>query len=76
MKRRNRSVTPGGTITFNVLDVRGLVASTYIGTDDAGATETDPTGGGALGNNMVIGAESSESPFRIWHSSFWEKWHY
>ena len=53
MKRRNRSVTPGGTITFNVLDVRGNIIKTFVGTDDTGATNQDPTGSGAVGNNMV-----------------------
>ena len=28
-------------------------SSTWIGTDDTGATDTDPTGGSAQGNNMV-----------------------
>ena len=54
MERQNRSVTPGGTITRTVFDVRDNAIGIYIGTDDAGATDTDPTGGGALGNNMVI----------------------
>ncbi|MEO8495591.1 MAG: RHS repeat-associated core domain-containing protein, partial [Planctomycetota bacterium] len=53
MKRQNRQVTPGGTISFDVLDVRDRTIQTYIGTDDSGATESDPTGGGAPGNNMV-----------------------
>ncbi len=54
MKRRNRITTPGGTITFNVFDVRGNVIKMFVGTDDTGATNQDPTGGGATGNNMVI----------------------
>jgi YD repeat-containing protein len=54
MKRRNRTETPGGTITFNVFDSRGLVEKTYTGTDDTGATSSDPTGGGATGNNMML----------------------
>lgn len=54
MKRRNRTVTPGGTITFLVYDVRGQVKEKWIGTDDTGATQSDPSGGGATGNNMVI----------------------
>ena len=54
MKRRNRTVTPGVTITFVVHDVRGQVEETWIGTDDTGATQSDPSGGGATGNNMVI----------------------
>jgi len=54
MKRRNRQVTPGGTITRTVFDSRGLTLSTWVGTDDTGATTTDPSGGGAAGNNMVV----------------------
>ena len=54
MKRRDRTVTPGGTITDLVIDVRGLVVSTWVGTNDTGATPTDPSGGGAVGNNMVV----------------------
>jgi len=55
LKRRNRVVTPGGTITFTVFDVRGLPIAVYIGTNDAGATDTDPTGGGVdPANNMVL----------------------
>lgn len=53
-KRRNRTVTPGGTITRTVIDARGLVTSTWIGTDDTGGTATDPSGGGASGNTMKI----------------------
>ena len=53
MKRRNRIVTPGGTITFNALDVRGNIIKSFVGTDDTGATNQDPTGGGTAGNNMV-----------------------
>ena len=52
LKRNNRTVTPGGEITFLVFDPRGNIASAWIGTNDDGATETDPTGGGASGNNM------------------------
>lgn len=54
MKRRNRNVTPGGTITRTVFDARGLATENWMGTDDTGATSTDPSGGGATGNNMVI----------------------
>lgn len=53
MKRRNRTVTPGGTISFNVLDVRENVIKSFVGTDDTGATNQDPTGGGFSENNMV-----------------------
>lgn len=55
MKRRNRTVTPGGTITDIVYDPRGLVLGSYVGTNDAGATANDPTGGHSdPNNNMVI----------------------
>ncbi len=54
MKRQNSRVTPGGTITRMMFDPRGLDLSTWVGTDDADATASDPTGGGASGNNMVV----------------------
>jgi RHS repeat-associated protein len=53
MGRQNKSVTPAGTISRTVFDVRGLAVSSWIGTNDNGATDSDPTGGGATGNNMV-----------------------
>ncbi len=48
------SQTPGGTITRTVFDVRGNAEKVYVGTDDTGATESDPTNGGAGGNNMKL----------------------
>ncbi|HUY90331.1 MAG TPA: RHS repeat-associated core domain-containing protein [Pirellulales bacterium] len=51
--RQNKVVSGGGTITRTVHDPRGLALSVYVGTNDTGATDTDPTGGGAAGNNMV-----------------------
>jgi len=55
MKRRNRTVSPGGTITRTVFNSRGLPTGAWVGTNDNdnGATSTDPTGGGTSGNNMV-----------------------
>ncbi|WP_202617519.1 hypothetical protein, partial [Roseimaritima sediminicola] len=44
LKRRNREVSPGGTITRTVFDVRDQPVGIYVGTDDTGATATDPTG--------------------------------
>jgi len=58
LKRRNRVTSPGGTITFNVFDARDNEIARYIGTDDTGATQADPTGGGTGGNNMVLVTES------------------
>ncbi|WP_245764674.1 RHS repeat-associated core domain-containing protein [Planctomicrobium piriforme] len=55
MKRRNRVVSPGGTITFSVFDVRNLTKQVFVGTNDDGATQDDPTGGGTdPENNMVL----------------------
>jgi len=51
--RQNRTVSPDGTITRVVLDARGNVIETWLGTNDTGATDADPTGGSAAGNNMV-----------------------
>jgi RHS repeat-associated protein len=54
MKRPNRQVTGGGTVARTVFDVRGNPESLWVGTNDAGATDSDPSGGGAAGNNMVV----------------------
>ena len=56
--RRNREVSPGGTIAVSVFDARGLATAAYVGTEDAGATADDPTGGGNPGNNMVLVTEN------------------
>ena len=57
LKRQVRTVSPGGTIHRDVLDVRGQTIASYAGTDDTGATYTDPTGGGAAGNDMLLMSE-------------------
>ena len=44
--RQNMVKTPGGTITRTVFDVRGGADEVYVGTDDTGATDDDPTGCG------------------------------
>lgn len=53
MGRENRISAPGGTITRSVIDARGFRASVWMGTNDLGATDADPAGDGATGNNMV-----------------------
>jgi YD repeat-containing protein len=53
MQRQNRILAPGGTITRMVYQSPQWLASTWVGTNDTGATDLDPTGGGAAGNNMV-----------------------
>ncbi|MBL9154646.1 MAG: hypothetical protein JNK37_19360, partial [Verrucomicrobiales bacterium] len=55
--RPNRTVSPDGTITRTVYDVRDLIAATWVGTDDTGATDSNPGNGGADANNMVAVAE-------------------
>lgn len=50
--RIKRVKSPTGTITRTLYDGLGRVISSWIGTNDAGATNTDPTGGGTTGNNM------------------------
>lgn len=59
MNRVNSVKGPDGTISRTVHDVRGFVASSWVGTDDTGATESDPTGGSASGNNMVKVSENA-----------------
>jgi RHS repeat-associated protein len=59
MNRRNRTLTPGGTITRLVHDVRGLILSQWVGTSDDGGTLTDPSGAGSsASNNMVVISEN------------------
>jgi len=57
MGRQNMEKSAVGTITRSVFDVRGQLVGTYVGTNDTGATESDPTGGGTMGNNMVVVAQ-------------------
>jgi RHS repeat-associated protein len=51
--RKNRTKDATGTIDRIVFDARSRAISTWTGTNDNGATDDDPTGGGAPGNNMV-----------------------
>ncbi len=50
--RRTRIKSPGGTITRFVYHVKGWLLERWVGTDDTGATDTNPAGAGAP-NNMV-----------------------
>jgi hypothetical protein len=54
LERLNRVDTQVGTIVRTVWITPQWVASVWLGTDDTGATDGDPTGGGAAGNNMVL----------------------
>ena len=65
MDRRNKSGSPGGTITRMVFDARSLRIEEWVGTDDSGATTADPSGNGAAGNNMkmVLANEYDDGQF-------------
>ena len=52
MDRQNRVVSPGGTITRTVYDALGRPIGTWVGTNDTGATSSNPAGSGPP-NNMV-----------------------
>ena len=51
MGRQNKVVAPDGTITRYVLDARGNTVETWMGLDDTGATDADPSDGDT--NDMV-----------------------
>ena len=51
--RQARVTAPDGTITQTVYDGLGRVVSVWKGTNNTGWTQTDPSGGGATGNNMM-----------------------
>jgi RHS repeat-associated protein len=52
LERRNRVVAPGGTITRTVWTTPQWIASVWVGTNDTGATDSNPAGSGSP-NNMV-----------------------
>lgn len=56
--RQSMIKRPDGSITRTVYDGLGRAVTIWKGTNDSGATNTDPTGGGASGNNMVKVSES------------------
>ena len=62
MGKQNRVVSPGGTISRIVFDPLDRTLSTWIGTSDIIATDDDPTGGGAAGNNMCKVSAASYFP--------------
>ena len=56
--RQNRVKSPGGTITRTLFDSFDNAVAIYVGTNDKGATDADPTGGGIRPNNMVLVTEN------------------
>ncbi|MDR1478174.1 MAG: helix-turn-helix domain-containing protein, partial [Planctomycetaceae bacterium] len=56
--RNNCVVSSDGTITRTVYDWRGNVKQTWIGTNDTGATNTNPHPNNQSANNMLIVSET------------------
>ena len=54
MGRDNRIETADGTIRRTVFNAHDQVVSSWVGTNDTGATDSDPTGNNAFGNDMVL----------------------
>ena len=65
MKRLVRTVSPGGTITDLVREIRGLVVSAWIGTNDDGGTLVDPSGGGTHPDNNMVEVVSIEYDYGV-----------
>ncbi|MGC3967595.1 MAG: RHS repeat-associated core domain-containing protein [Pirellulales bacterium] len=66
--RRNRVVSPDGTVTRTVFDALGRSIATWVGTDDWGATDADPSGGnypgpGTTSNNMRPVSSQAYTPY-------------
>jgi hypothetical protein len=61
MDRRNRIVTPGGTITRTVYEARGLPTAVWVGTNDTGATASNPAGSGPPNNMVQVTANQFDS---------------
>ncbi len=64
--RQNRVTSPGGTITRTVFDTWSRAVCVYLGTDDSGATDLDPTAGrepcsAAAGSSSSSSSASSAS---------------
>jgi hypothetical protein len=64
-RQRRLQETPGGTIRRTVCDARGHAVADYVGTNDSGATDADPTGAGGDPHLVLCtggsGASSSSS---------------
>ncbi len=57
--RQNMFKTPGGTITRTVLDALGRQVAVYVGTDDSGANDCDPTGQSPCASSSSSSSSSS-----------------
>lgn len=52
--RRNKTISPGGTITRVVLDARNLVLEGWVGTNDVGATDKNPSSSDSSSSNNMV----------------------
>jgi RHS repeat-associated protein len=62
MGRRNMQKSPGGTITRTVFDQSDRAVCVYVGTDDTGATDLDPSGGNEPCQEVPSSYSSSTGP--------------
>ncbi|MFM7213877.1 MAG: RHS repeat-associated core domain-containing protein [Verrucomicrobiota bacterium] len=56
MRRKIRTLAPDGTITRYVFNPLGWVTELWVGTDDTGATATNPAGAGGANNMSKVEA--------------------
>ena len=61
LDRRNRIKTPGGTITRTVFHPMGWPLENWVGTDDTGATDSNPAGSGAPNNMVLVSANEYDN---------------
>jgi RHS repeat-associated protein len=54
LRLANRVKTPGGTVHRVVYDPRKFETEYWTGTDDTGATDSNPAGSSSTSNNMVV----------------------
>ncbi len=59
--RQNKQQTPGGTITRSVFDQSNRPVCVYVGTDDSGASDLDPTAGREPCSEAYVPSSGSSS---------------
>jgi len=61
LERQNRVVSPGGTITRTVWSAPQFPVSVWVGTNDTGATDSNPAGSGSPNNMVIVTANQFDS---------------